>query len=414
MANLIEQLKSEGYDVSAITPELVKQLQDEGYDTSALGSVQEEKGLWRQGMEATAENPAYKFSPQQMLVEGNEQAQNLLSSKVAPFVEEQIGTVAPPPVARAAGVFTKAALPAIETLGFPGAPELASRIALSSARGVGKGASGLRNLARILTGKGKEAAGVTREQMLKGAQEAVDAAEIGKMASNEVPPALAAAKIKLKEAPGRLSEFEQLAQKRALAQGKKIEKLESPLGKIPTDKMSYFFKEGNPDRVTNKLSVLSKQEETGAFAKMSPQEIRFNRLFVQEAARNPSFAVEASRARQINKALGQAMDNHIPGYSDQLKAYGKAQEVLDSMPSIKTKYTSNLKAKIEKMGQDFNARKLDAKKAHTLARINARAIKRDADLLVANGKMSSEARKKLLIALGVGAAGTGAIGWFVK
>lgn len=122
----------------------------------------QEKGMLQKGTEMVgqaaqvmAQNPAYKYSSTGIINTGNAAAETLMSEKVAPFVEQQIGTVAPQPVAKAAGMFTKAAIPAIETLGQPGVSEGIVKGVQNIPAAFKKGADTVKNIGKWAV-KGKQ------------------------------------------------------------------------------------------------------------------------------------------------------------------------------------------------------------------------------------------------------------------
>lgn len=434
MVNLLDQLKSEGYDVSGVTSDLIKQLKSEGYDTASIEQPVENKPLYQKI--ADVENKAgdaiskvmnsapMQYAQHQMevgqgpLMTGLQnipgQITNLMN-KSGENVTTALAQGAPNRAAIspeiAAGIGTGVQMIPHATMAaqaISDVPALAKALQNASqpvTSTVGSGVGKLRNMARILMGPGETTQQVAMQPIRNSATGYVDQAREAFSMANKIPNELAQAKAELPQVQARMAKLPAEREALITKAGKNIQSLEAPLGPLDSQKIQQLT--SNPQTRSSVLKDLTNLTSKGPGAvnsKMTAYDIRQMRQFVQEVARNPEITIEAAQASKINTVLGEAMDSHIPGYKDALDLYKTAQEALDDIPNIKAQQLGDLRSKIKNMESAFTNSKLNAADSLKKAQLNAKQIIQKADMMVQQGKLSDVYRNNLykgIVATGI-------------
>lgn len=247
------------------------------------------------------------------------------------------------------------------------------------------GVDKLRNIARILTGPGKEAQELSASKMLSSVED--EAAQ-----AKAVPEALARAREEYPQVQARMAKLP--SERAALVKkaGKAIQEMEKDLGPLDSQKIKQLTEDPEVANATlkNLTDLTSKGPEAVAKA-MGPKEIRLMRQFVQEVSRNPSVTVEGAQAQQANSVLADAMDLYKPGYKSLTNAYNEAKVALKESPNVKAQELADIRSKIKSLTTEHTNKKVQLSEA-------LRKAKSLSDQMSKEGALSDTYRKRAIYA----------------
>ncbi len=333
---------------------------------------------------------------QNLFQKGGEAAAQTLPNGVSMAPGQQIKTS--PEVAGAVGTgLAMTPQIAMAAQGIAEAPQAAQALSDMGSTAM----SPLRRIATTMVGPGEAAQRVAGNAMMDTANAGVNTANDALSAAKQVPQDLASAKAELPQVQSRMAQLPSQREALVAKAGKNIQSLEAPLGSIDSEKIAQLT--SDPAKASARVQKLQNIASKGSdyiANNMTASDIRLNRQFLQEVARNPAVKLEGAQASQLNTAFGEAMDKHIPGYKDALDVYKQAQTALEDVPNVKAQELGNLRSQIKDMETSFTNSKLSAQDAVKKAALNVKQITSKVNAMVDQGKLSDVYRQRLLYAIG--------------